>query len=323
MNCSSNEEVFGHIKSLFDVALRDEAFIDKNGKENFTDKKRNIKPYQKLDTSTAKLRNQMKTLKKEWRNITDKIKNGSGLAPEKEPDWYLFLNLQLAETKREINVTSGALQTSFVDDVEESEGDECPNEEDLIPDEDESGDEGEKRRDLGRPNKKKLVTAVHKKRNQIRSNKQALTEVAKAMQNMAKSQVKSMKMTLDTEEKREERRRKYQLQEAERNRNHELNITKIYATAFVSIQQTANHYQLLPFHASQKTVIQMRSPTELNSPGLTPPYSLTPQSNHCYGFVNKLNDESHPNMALFKARQAKKQQQKKTIKLYILRRELQ
>ena len=41
----SNEEVFGHIKSLFDVALRDEAFIDKNEKENFTDKKGKIKPY--------------------------------------------------------------------------------------------------------------------------------------------------------------------------------------------------------------------------------------------------------------------------------------
>lgn len=46
LKCSSNEEVLGHIKSLFDVTLRDEAFIDKNEKENFTDK-----PYQKLDTS--------------------------------------------------------------------------------------------------------------------------------------------------------------------------------------------------------------------------------------------------------------------------------
>ena len=54
-------------------------------------------------------------------------------------------------------------------------------------------------------------------------------------------------------------------------------------------------------------MIPMRIPTELNSPGLTSPYSSTPQSNPRYGFVNELNDESHPNMVLFKAWQAKKQ----------------
>ena len=37
---------------------------------------------------------------------------------------YLYLNQVLAETNEEINVASSALQTSFVDDVEESEGDE-------------------------------------------------------------------------------------------------------------------------------------------------------------------------------------------------------
>ena len=37
---SSNGEVYGHIKSLYDVALRDDAFIDKNGKEKFYWQKR-------------------------------------------------------------------------------------------------------------------------------------------------------------------------------------------------------------------------------------------------------------------------------------------
>ena len=108
-------------------------------------------------------------------------------------------------------------------------------------------------------------------------------------------------MTLDAEEKREERRRKDRLEKAKRNRKHEL---EIYATVFASIHQTANHNQLLPFHAPQGTMIPMRSPTELNSPGLTPPHSSTLQSNPHYGFVNELNDESHP--FLFKAWQGKK-----------------
>ena len=139
------------------------------------------------------------------------------MTPGKELDWYLYLNSVLAEANEEITVTSSALQASFVDDLEESGGDKSTNEEELVPDEDESDDEGEKSRDLGKPNNKKSVVAVHEKINQTHSNKQALTEVAKATQNVAESQVKSMKMTLDAEEKREERRKKDRLDEAERN----------------------------------------------------------------------------------------------------------
>ena len=106
---------------------------------------------------------------------------------------------------------------------------------------------------------------------------------------------------------REWRRRKDRSEEAERNRKHESENAKIYTIAFVSIHQTANHNQLLPFHAPQGTVIPMRSPTELSSPGLTPPYSLTSQSDPHYSFLIELNDDSHLNMALFKAWQAKKQ----------------
>ena len=63
----------------------------------------------------------MKTLKKEWRNIRDKINNRSDLARRKETDWYLYFYPVIAETNEETNVSSSALQTSFVDDVEESE----------------------------------------------------------------------------------------------------------------------------------------------------------------------------------------------------------
>ena len=51
--------------------------------ENFTGKKGNIEPNEKFNTSVAKLQNQMKTLKKEWRNITDKLRKVSRLAPGK------------------------------------------------------------------------------------------------------------------------------------------------------------------------------------------------------------------------------------------------
>ena len=114
LKCSSNEEVFGHIKNLFEISLQDERFIKLNEKNNFTDKKGNLKQYEKLVTSIKKLRNQTKTLKKEWKVITDRVKNESGLAAGEKPEWYQHINPILAETNEEINPTSTALQKSFV-----------------------------------------------------------------------------------------------------------------------------------------------------------------------------------------------------------------
>lgn len=61
-----------------------------------------MKKKSKLDISIAKLRNQMKMLKKEWIDIAEKIENGSSLAPGKEPDQDLILNPVLPETNEEI-----------------------------------------------------------------------------------------------------------------------------------------------------------------------------------------------------------------------------
>ena len=113
LKCSSNEEVFGHIKNLFEISLQDERFIKLNEKNNFTDKKGNLKQYEKLVTSIKKLRNQTKTLKKEWKVITDRVKNESGLAAGEKPEWYQHINPISAETNEEINPTSTALQKSF------------------------------------------------------------------------------------------------------------------------------------------------------------------------------------------------------------------
>ena len=143
LKCSSNEEVFGHIKNLFEIALQDERFIKLNEKKNFTDKKGNLKQYEKLDTSIKKLRNQTKTLKKEWKVITDRVKNGSGLAAGEEPEWYHHINPILAETNEEINPTSSALQTSFVNRDESDLESGSEDEEGIEEHYDENENEGE------------------------------------------------------------------------------------------------------------------------------------------------------------------------------------
>ena len=57
-------EVLADTDNNFLVAIKKLA-IKLNEKKNFTDKKRNLKQYEKLNTSIKKLRSQTKTLKKE------------------------------------------------------------------------------------------------------------------------------------------------------------------------------------------------------------------------------------------------------------------
>ena len=150
-------------------------------------------------------------LKKEWKVITDRVKKGSGLATGEEPEWYQHINPILAETNEDINPTSSALQTSFVNRDESDLESGSEDEEGIEEHDDENENEGETTscstaaKKIKQP-AKKLVDAVHQKRSQMRSNKQALFELARAMQNMAESQTKRLKMTLEAEEKREEKK---------------------------------------------------------------------------------------------------------------------
>ena len=54
---------------------------------------------------------------------------------------------------------------------------------------------------------KKLVASVHQKRKVIRSNKHALSEVGKGLQELANSNAKRLKMSLEAEERREKEER--------------------------------------------------------------------------------------------------------------------
>ena len=58
----------------------------------FANTKGVVSEYTPLATSLEKLRRKYTTLKLEWHKISDRCKNGSGLAPEKEPSWYKILN---------------------------------------------------------------------------------------------------------------------------------------------------------------------------------------------------------------------------------------
>ena len=79
--------------------------------------------------------------------------------------------------------------------------------------------------------KRKVVVAPHRKAKQVRSNKQALSEIANGLKALAETSQKNNKMMIEEERKREERYLSFRREEAEKNRQHELLIAQIFANA--------------------------------------------------------------------------------------------
>ena len=96
---SSNNEVFECVKKSFDEALQDAGFVESNERNNFMNKDNTIKSHKNIETSIDKLKIKFKSFKQEWPKIQSRIKNGSGLAPEKEPHWWKYLVFFRKQTK--------------------------------------------------------------------------------------------------------------------------------------------------------------------------------------------------------------------------------
>ena len=83
---------------------------------------------------------------------------------------------------------------------------------------------------------KKLVVAPHRKRNVVRSQNQALSKIAKGMEDLAGAEIKRTKLMIKADQKRDELflkhkadeaqgTREYKAEEASKNREHELRIS--------------------------------------------------------------------------------------------------
>ena len=93
-------------------AIREIGFVDKHGI---------VLKYTELDTGLQKLRIKHKALKQNWSRITDGIKNGSRLFPDKEPWCFKHLNPVFCEANETISLSWNAADTSFVNERNESQ----------------------------------------------------------------------------------------------------------------------------------------------------------------------------------------------------------
>ena len=113
---SANEEVYQDILKIFNSKLREAHFVEVN-KKNF-----GKSSYEHLQIDTKNLSIKYNFLKKKWREIKDRPRLGSGLAPQELPAWYSDLDLVLCDTNTGLeDVVSDPAETSYGQNVLENE----------------------------------------------------------------------------------------------------------------------------------------------------------------------------------------------------------
>ena len=178
-------------------------------------------------------------MKQEWSKIITRIKSGSGLSPKKEPVW--LKHPVFCETNEEMKLTSSATEISFLNE-QEGEYEEERNGEDIFSGADDMDENNELESEIEASSelnignatsddKRKVVVTPHRKAKQVRSNKQALNEVANKLKALAETSQKNNKMMIEEERKREERYLSFRREEVEKNRQLELLIAQIFANA--------------------------------------------------------------------------------------------
>ena len=169
-------------------------------------------------------------MKTEWRKLTDRIKRGGGWSTINEPKWCKILNEIFAEAHENLAASARAEDLSFSlneeSDLSTSSSEE--NEENHIKSPQVNGEETQK---------KKLVTAPHKKRKLARSQTQGMSQLASGMEKIAAAALKKQELLVERDLKREEMYLVFRREETEKNREHELRIAEMYVKMFLREMQ--------------------------------------------------------------------------------------
>ena len=95
--------------------------------------------------------------------------------------------------------------------------------------------------------KKAIVIKSHKKRKVVRSEAQALSQLAGGMNILIESQAEQHKEQMEFEKERDRAFLEFKREEAEKNRRLELEIAKIFASSMNNSQQQ-RHFRYTPFN---------------------------------------------------------------------------
>ncbi|CAH3124184.1 unnamed protein product, partial [Pocillopora meandrina] len=247
---TANKPVFEDIKKASEERISSEEFKEENDREHRQSKSKKALTHLRIDVE--KLRVKFKWIKDQWRKYTDRIKKGSGKSPIEEPEDVLSHENSDTESDEEQTKTS---HSSYQEDDGEEE----------LTSASESGTEGVKRKVL----KNSLDVKPLGRNKRVRSQSQAINEIAKSFHALGESQQKRCEKMMEADKERHAEFLAFQKEQAELNRQHELKMLQIIMK-----------YSNPPPQGAQQHLQQQTMPVQPLVSYYNPmPYSHTPPTN--------------------------------------------
>ena len=231
MKKTANKPVFEDIKEAFEECLSSQEFKEENEREHRGSKSKKDLPPLRVDVE--RLRVKFKWMKDQWRKYTDRIKKGSGKSPIQEPEWFKIINPIFSDTHGNLEIASKASDVlSDADSYAGSDEEQTDRSHSSYQEEDgeadftstsESGSEGVKRKVL----KNALDVKPLDRKKRVRSQSQAINEIAKSFHALGESQQKRSERMMEADKERHAEFLAFQKEQAESNRQHELKMLEI------------------------------------------------------------------------------------------------
>ena len=254
-----------------------------------------------LEIDVDKLRAKFKWLKEQWRRLSDRVKKKSGVSPIEEPEWYQIINPIFSDTQgclKPITQASEILSDES-DDSDYSEDTSMSKESNKTDDNSENlsniaDDESENASDVvdvSLTGLKRKSTASNlkvkpvKPKKRVKTQSQAINELAKSFGSLGQVQEKRTEMFLQAERERHSELLAYQKEQAELNRQHELRLAEMLMRYSMH-----SHSQLGNVPVQQYSASQQYSSSSNQAP-TTQTHSYN-NSHHILGLDNQNNQSS-------------------------------
>jgi len=272
---TANKSVFEDVKKVLEERMSTEEFKEENEREHRSKSKKDLIP---LKIDVEKLRNKFKWMKDQWRKYTDRIKKGSGKASIQEPEWYAIINPIFSDTHGNMELSSKAsdvLSDDYSDTGSEEEQTDATHsssyaeeagESDLTSTSD-SGTENATRKAV----KIALDVKPLDRKKRIRSQSQAINEIAKSFHSFGESQQKRCERMMEADKERHAEFLAFQKEQAELNRQHELKMLEI-----IMKHSSVPPQRVQPHPQQQVMSVQSLVPPPQYYSSIPSPYSHTP-----------------------------------------------
>ena len=247
---------------LFQEEINKEEFLQHVTQKNFGKGKQ-----ESLQVDTKKLQAKYNAIKRPLKislrkccEIKDRPRKGSGLAPKSNPERFENIDSifgELVPTSLDTSYSQEVIQNdneneSFEDNAEgDSDNDLYDDSED--DNESNNANKEDKIENVLANNKKAIVAKPHKKRNIVLLQTQALSQLARGMTKLIESQMKRHKEQMEFGKEIDRAFLEFKTEEAGKNRRHELEIAKTFASSMNNYQKQGDFRYNFPFPTFDST----------------------------------------------------------------------